>query len=228
MASFVLVLLLFACSVQLSYSHGRPTYVDKYDTTNTMCTLAKQYYSDYCQVNQASGLAPVRNPGKQTRGLRKPWSRNPKSRKPKSRKSKSRNPKSRNPESRNPKSRKPKSRNPNTASQTPPPPNTAPPTPPPPTTAAPTPPPPITAPTTAPATPPPTTAPPTPTPTTAPPTTAESTMPTVADKTFLTRCTQRCVRSDLVASLCGTGTLEAKCDNLLVAEYVGSYTCCSG
>ncbi|XP_048236515.1 gibberellin-regulated protein 14-like [Haliotis rufescens] len=215
MASFVLVLLLFACSVQLSYSHGRPTYVDKYDI-NFMCTLAKKYYSDYCQVNQASGPAPVRNPGKQTRGPRKPWSRNPKSRKPKSRK-----PKSKEPE-------------PTTAPPTPPPPTTAPPTPPAPTTAPPTPAPttapPTPPPTTAPPTPPPTTAPPTPPPTTAPPTPppAESTMPTVADKTFLTGCTQRCVRSDLVASLCSTGTLATKCDNLLVADYVGSYTCCSG
>ncbi|XP_071104044.1 uncharacterized protein [Haliotis cracherodii] len=59
-------------------------------------------------------------------------------------------------------------------------------------------------------------------------TTTETTLPEVAEKTFLTTCTQRCVRNDLVGSLCDTGTLVEECDNLLVAEYVGSYTCCSG
>ncbi|XP_071103257.1 uncharacterized protein [Haliotis cracherodii] len=66
-------------------------------------------------------------------------------------------------------------------------------------------------------------------PPTIPPTTPSGpTLPEVADKTFLTACTQRCVRNDLVDSLCGTGTLVEECDNLQVPEFVGSYTCCSG
>ncbi|XP_048237824.1 salivary glue protein Sgs-3-like isoform X6 [Haliotis rufescens] len=64
-------------------------------------------------------------------------------------------------------------------------------------------------------------------------TTTTTTMPSipgpdVARKTFLTPCTQRCVRNDIVASECGASTLPEACTNLDDSSLNGQYTCCTG
>ncbi|XP_046379084.2 uncharacterized protein LOC124150925 [Haliotis rufescens] len=64
-------------------------------------------------------------------------------------------------------------------------------------------------------------------------TTTTTTMPSiqgpdVAPKTFRTPCTQRCVRNDIVASVCGASTLPEACTMLEDSSLDGQYTCCTG
>ncbi|XP_046560361.1 uncharacterized protein LOC124269389 isoform X2 [Haliotis rubra] len=89
---------------------------------------------------------------------------------------------------------------------------------------------PTTDPPTTPPTPPTTTEVPTPNPPTTQPTTTLSgpVLPEIADKTFLTACPQECVRNDLVGSLCTGATLSDECNNLQPPATDGSYTCCLG
>ncbi|XP_071103785.1 uncharacterized protein [Haliotis cracherodii] len=64
-------------------------------------------------------------------------------------------------------------------------------------------------------------------------TTTTTTMPSipgpdVATKTFRTPCTQRCVRTDIVASECGGSTRPEACTMLEDPTLDGQYTCCTG
>ncbi|XP_071103027.1 uncharacterized protein [Haliotis cracherodii] len=52
--------------------------------------------------------------------------------------------------------------------------------------------------------------------------------PDVASKTFMTPCSQRCVRNDIVASECGASTLPETCTMLEDSALDGQYTCCTG
>ncbi|XP_067685756.1 CUB domain-containing protein-like isoform X2 [Haliotis asinina] len=59
-------------------------------------------------------------------------------------------------------------------------------------------------------------------------TTSGLTGPEIAPPSFRTACQQRCVRNDLVASLCGGNRLGAACNDLDPPAVNGQYTCCQG